>query len=134
MLDKAKSEGVRFDNGDNIWIGARRRAACSTREGIGAEEGGFNPDPNHPCSRLQAFEWVNGVAQNPPDIEDRWIAEVEPLFYDNAENCVELLKGVRNWEFWPKDVVGDKKLNDLYCGRHLYYFCGKEAPIVKTDK
>ncbi|CAL2046336.1 unnamed protein product [Caenorhabditis brenneri] len=134
MLDEAISKGARYDGSDNVWIGARRRAVCSTREGLEVEEGGFNPDPNHPCSRSRVFEWVNGVAPNPPDFKDRWVAEMEPSFHYNAENCVELLKGVKHWVLWPKDVVGDKKLNDVHCAYKLSYLCGKEATIVKTDE
>ncbi|EGT34360.1 hypothetical protein CAEBREN_03092 [Caenorhabditis brenneri] len=134
MLDKAKSEGVQFDNGDSVWIGARRRAACSTRQGIGEKEHGFNSDPTHPCSRRQVFEWVNGVAQNPPEFQKLWLTDFEPNFAGDVENCVVLLKGVKNIGYWPRDILGDKKLNDVPCYLKYYYFCGKEAPIVKTDE
>ncbi|CAL2046351.1 unnamed protein product [Caenorhabditis brenneri] len=134
MLDEAISKGVRYDSSDNVWIGARRRDVCSTREGIEVEKGGFNPDPTHPCSRSRVFEWVNGVAQNPPDFQKLWITDFEPVFAGDAENCVVLMKGAKNIPGWPRNVLGDKKLNDVPCDLKYYYFCGKEAPIVKTDE
>ncbi|EGT34346.1 hypothetical protein CAEBREN_18529 [Caenorhabditis brenneri] len=132
MLDEAISKGVRYDGSDNVWIGARRRDACSTREGIGAEKGGFNPDPTHPCSRSRVFEWVNGVAQNPPDFQNLWITDFEPSFAGDSESCVVLMKGPKNIPGWPRNVAGDKKLNDVPCELEYYFFCGKE--IVKTDE
>ncbi|EGT49375.1 hypothetical protein CAEBREN_25378 [Caenorhabditis brenneri] len=131
MLDEAKRKGVTFGNDETVWIGARRRPTC-TRLGIEGKEGGFNKDPTHPCSRRRVFEWVHGVAQNPPDFENRWVADLEPNFVGDDEKCVELLKGVKNRWNWPKDPA-DKKLNDVPCDLKLYYFCGREAPIVKID-
>ncbi|EGT48527.1 hypothetical protein CAEBREN_06550 [Caenorhabditis brenneri] len=129
LLDAAQEEDdVPFGHENSIWLGARRREACN-RKGIQGKEGGFNSDPTHPCSRLRVFEWVHGVAQNPPDFESRWIGPLEPNFVSDDEKCVELLKGEQTrWD----DKDGDKKLNDVPCDpdRGKYYFCGKEAPIV----
>ncbi|EGT51856.1 hypothetical protein CAEBREN_23527 [Caenorhabditis brenneri] len=128
LLDAAQEEDdVPFGHENSIWLGAKRREACN-RKGIQGKEGGFNPEPTHPCSRLRVFEWVHGVAQNPPDFENRWIGPLEPNFVSDDEKCVELLKGEQTvWD----DKNGDKKLNDIPCNdRRLYYFCGKEAPIV----
>ncbi|KAF1765180.1 hypothetical protein GCK72_005132 [Caenorhabditis remanei] len=118
-----------FNPGVKTWLGAKRRPQCDkVLKGMN----GFIREESHACSRLRVFEWLNGVAQNPPDFEDHWVAPSEPNNYrDSKEGCIELLKGDETQRWNVKDA--SKKLNDNACGNKKYFICGKEAPIKSNS-
>ncbi|ULU04266.1 hypothetical protein L3Y34_017213 [Caenorhabditis briggsae] len=127
MMDEAIKGGAQFIRNDAAYLGAKRREQCNSRAQIGQKYGGFNKDPTHPCSRDRLFEWIDGVADNPPLFKDNWITDSEPNF-EGHEACVHMNKGPQARPGWPKRA--DKTFNDISCWLDYYFFCGKEAPIV----
>ncbi|CAO4374930.1 unnamed protein product [Caenorhabditis nigoni] len=118
------------NSNDHAYLGAKRRDECNKFGSISTP--GYDRDVNSPCSRKRVFEWKNGVAPNPPDIESNWMTPNEPNNVGENEKCLVLLKGTADAYDNLRNVDRTMKLNDCDCPRRLNYFCGKEAPIVKT--
>ncbi|EFO92299.1 hypothetical protein CRE_10901 [Caenorhabditis remanei] len=124
FLDDLLTKGNNL-NRDTL-IGAKRRDDCPQYGN--KYSGGFSPDVTHRCSRKNVFEWKNGVAPNPPNIEADWAYPDEPNHGYDDEKCLVLLKGA-NSDHFRADMT--KKLNDHSCTKKYHYICGMEAPIVK---
>ncbi|CAI2317132.1 unnamed protein product [Caenorhabditis sp. 36 PRJEB53466] len=125
-MNVAEAAGTDFKKGSNhkvknVWMGARRREECIKFPR------GFDEAETHPCSRKRVFEWVNGVASNPPDLMSNWMAPSEPNYQKTAEKCLVLMKGLV--ENWQTVLNGDKKVNDVPCDENHYFFCGQEPQI-----
>ncbi|KAF1770845.1 hypothetical protein GCK72_002669 [Caenorhabditis remanei] len=107
-------------NVHGVWetlIGGKRRSECITN---GAKnEPGYSREESSPCSRKLVYEWKNGVAPNPPNIENDWSFGYEPNYVGYKEECLTIVrhKGV--------------SLNDNTCDSLFPFVCGMEAPIVK---
>uniref|UniRef100_A0A1I7UYZ0 C-type lectin domain-containing protein n=1 Tax=Caenorhabditis tropicalis TaxID=1561998 RepID=A0A1I7UYZ0_9PELO len=126
IFENVTREGkIQMGKDESAWIGAKRRPNCNRAGLMGAQ--GYSRNETHPCSRLRVFEWVNGVAENPPDFLQRWASKYEPNLATDDEQCVELLKGPQTR--WGS-ITGDKKLNDIPCNQQKFFFCGQEAPVV----
>ncbi|PIC35763.1 hypothetical protein B9Z55_015016 [Caenorhabditis nigoni] len=129
LMDKS-AHAYEHNSHDHAYLGAKRRGECNKFGSISTP--GYDRDVNSPCSRKRVFEWKNGVAPNPPDIESNWMTPNEPNNVGENEKCLVLLKGTADAYDNLRNVDRTMKLNDCDCPRRLNYFCGKEAPIVKT--
>lgn len=130
LLDKLITDAMntkKIPKTMSAFLGSHRRAQC-TKEFLSTGLG-YNKDPTHPCSLQRIFEWTHGVAQNPPIFEKYWVVPSEPNFMSDNEGCVELLRGKFTRPNWPTKYVS-KVFNDIPCDTKLYFFCGKEAPII----
>ncbi|CAO4362212.1 unnamed protein product [Caenorhabditis nigoni] len=104
---------------NETWLGARRREQCNKMAGGDLSKEGYVKDANDQCSRVRVYEWMEGVAPNPPDIETNWNNDVEPNFMNTNEKCLSLM------------VRADRKtINDIRCDKEFKPMCGLEAPIV----
>lgn len=132
MNDARDNDKVIFDDDHTTWVGAKRRTMCTKEMTNGQTSPGYNDNIHHPCSTRHAFQWINGVAENPPVFENNW-ERLEPNLSEDDSHCIELLKGSFERYQWL-GTHRDKGFNDIWCHNPSYFFCGKEAEVKFIKK
>ncbi|EFP12408.1 hypothetical protein CRE_29679 [Caenorhabditis remanei] len=94
----------------DTWIGSKRRPEC-IKTGS-ANIPGYETDLSSPCSRVRVFEWLHGVAPNPPNFEADWDHIREPNFLFRREECQSVMKRSKE----------EATLNDIACSRPFNFF------------
>ena len=94
----------------DTWIGSKRRPEC-IKTGS-ANIPGYETDLSSSCSRVRVFEWLHGVAPNPPNFEADWDHIREPNFLFRREECQSVMKRSKE----------EATLNDIACSRSFNFF------------